>query len=131
MPTLNQNTTGEFLARFYSFDDSVLRKLEISYAPGSERSVTVWIATRDAKETKNNGWVCVCLVISQAKDFCFAEASNTTAAVFSHGIHICWFDGIVGLDFSHFADPPDDLAELKSSKFFTTGSSLDWTVEPY
>ena len=131
MTTLNQNTTGEFLDRFYSFNDAVLRKLEVSYAEGGERSATVWIATRDAKETTNSGWVCVRLVISQVQDFCFSDAANTTAAVFSNGVHVCWFGGIIGLDFSHFVNPPESVAELKSSRFFAIGSSAEWIVESY
>jgi hypothetical protein len=131
MFTLTKSTSNEFSNRFYSFNDAVLRKLEISYAEGGKRSVTVWIATRDAKETTNNGWVCVRLVVSQVQDFCFAEAANTTAAVFSNGVHVCWFAGIVGLDFSHFVDPPESITELKTSKFFAIGSSAEWTVEPY
>jgi hypothetical protein len=131
MSTLNQTQTSEFLERFYAFNDAVLRKVEISYAKDGERSVTVWVATRDAKETANDGWVCVRLVISRAQDFCFADAANTTGAVISNGVHICWFGGAIGLDFGHFVDPPDDLAELKSSKYFVTGASVDWTVEAY
>jgi hypothetical protein len=131
MPTLDQTTASEFLERFYSFNDAVLRKVEIYYAKEGDRSVTVWVATRDAKETANDGWVCVRLVISRAQDFCFADAANTTAAVISNGVHISLLPGVVGLDFGHFVDPPDDLAELKSSKFFAIGSSVDWTVEAY
>jgi hypothetical protein len=131
MSTLNQSTVGEFLDRFYSFNDAVLRKLEVTYMKDGERNVTVWIASRDANETRNDGWVCVRLVISRVQDFCFAEAGNMTAALISNGVHICWFAGIVGLDFGHFVDPPADMVELKSSKFFTTGSSVEWMVEPY
>ena len=131
MPTLDKTTASEFLDRFYSFTDTLLRKVEICYTKGGERSVTVWVAARDAKQTANEGWVCVRLVISQAQDFCFADAANTTAVVISNGVHICWFDGVVALDFGHFVDPPDNLAELKTSKFFVTGSSVDWTVEAY
>jgi hypothetical protein len=131
MPTLAHTTAQEFRDRFYSFNDGVLRTVEINYAKDGERSVTVLVATRDAKQTANDGWVCVRLSIARVQDFCFADAANTSAAVFSNGVHICWFDGVVGLDFSHFVDPPDNLAELKTSKFFVTGSSVDWTLEPY
>lgn len=131
MPSLSQISTNEFIERFYSFNDSVIRKIEITYAKDGERSVVAWIETRDAKESKNEGWVCVRLTIYQAQDFCFSDAANTSHTVISHGINICWFEGIVGLDFGHFIDPPDDLDELKSSKCFVTGSSVNWTVEQY
>ena len=131
MTELDQTSIGDFLHRFNSFNDAVLRKLEISYARKGERTVTVWIETRDANQTANDGWVCVRLEVSRAQDFCFADAANTTASVISNGVHVCWFDGVVGLDFGHFVDAPNDLDELKSSKFFVTGASVDWTIEGY
>jgi hypothetical protein len=131
MPILNPSSTREFLDRFYSFHDALLRKIEIAYTQDGGRIVTVWIATRDGSEAASNGWVCVRLVISGAKDFCFSDAANTTNAVISNGVYVSWFGAVVGLDFGHFANPPGDLNELKSSKCFVTGSSVDWTIEAY
>lgn len=131
MHRLNQSTTHEFLGRFYSFDDGVLRKLEIFYTNDGERSVSAWVATRDTQETQNDGWVCVRLVITRAQDFCFTESAKTTAQILSQGIHICWFGETVGLEFGYFIDPPESLAELKTSKFFVAGFSLDWALESY
>lgn len=131
MPSLTQISANEFRDRFYSFNDTTIRKIEIAYAKDSERVVTALIETRDAKESKNEGWVCVRLEIRRAQDFCFSDTANTSNALLSHGINVCWFKGIIGLDFGHFVDPPDNLDELKSSKCFATGYSVVWTVEPY
>jgi hypothetical protein len=93
--------------------------------------VSAWIATRDTKETQNDGWVCVRLVISQVADFCFSETAKSSAQVLSQGIHICWLDDSIGIDFGHFVDSPNSVAELKSSSCFAIGLSLEWVVEPY
>lgn len=128
MTTLTPQTTRDFLGRFCSFYDSLLKKIEISYANG-ERVVTVWVETRDTNGVENNDWVCVCLVISGAKDFCFADHANTTNEVISNGLHICWFGSVVGLDLGCFADAPGDLDELKLSECFVAGSSARWSIE--
>jgi hypothetical protein len=128
---LNQSTSGNFLRRFYAFNDAVMRKIEISYLATGQRNISVWIATRDAQESQNDGWVCVRLVMSQVEDFCFSDAAKFTAQVLSQGIHICWFEKSVGIDFGHYIDQPVDRAELTCSRFFAIGSSVDWSVEPY
>lgn len=131
MSTLVSSTARELEERFYLFNDSLLRKLEITYEETGKRRVVAWVATRDSQATEDDGWVCVRLTILGAQEYRFREAKNTSAQVLSHGIHVCWFDGVVGVDFGHFVDPPNSLAELLSSEFFVTGASLDWTVEPY
>ena len=131
MTALNKLTVSEFLNRFYSFNDGVLRKIEVSYMDNGRRNVSALIATRDANENQNDGWVCVRLVISQVADFCFSETAKSSAQVLSQGIHICWFDDNIGIDFGHFIDFPSSLAELKSSSCFAVGLSLEWAVEPY
>jgi hypothetical protein len=95
MSLLELGMIDEFQDRFYSFNDSVLRKLEISYARDGGQSVAAVIATRDAKQIQNDGWVCVRLVVSGVQDFCFADTANTSAAVLSNGVHICWFEGLL------------------------------------
>jgi hypothetical protein len=131
MSLLTESATDNFLNRFYSFADSVLRKIEISYSQGGERSVSISIASRDAQQPDNGGWACVQLVVHAVQDFCFADASNTTAQVLSNGIHVCWFRGAVGIDFGHFIDSPIDRNDLLSSKFFAIGATATWTVGPY
>lgn len=131
MPTLNQFTSRDFLARFASFSDSLLRRLEIKYEETGQRTVFVWVAARDLKGAQSDSWVCIRFAISSAQDFCFSESARTTAQVISHGIHIGWFGDVVGLDFGHLIDPPKSLKELALSKFFVTGTSVDWSVEPY
>ena len=131
MYQLDNRNVPEFLKRFYGFTDSLVRKIEIAYIDGRNRTISIWIATRDAKEGKNEGWVQVKFVVFGAKDYCFADTANKCAGLISHGVSILWFNGIVGLDFGYFVDPPADLAEMKSSKFFATGTSVSWSVEPY
>jgi hypothetical protein len=128
---LNQSTSSDFLSRFYAFNDAVIRKIEISYLSNGQRNISILIATRDAQESQNNGWVCVRLVMSQVEDFCFSDAAKFTAQVLSQGIHICWFEKNVGIDFGHYVDQPTDRAELTRSRFFAISSSVDWGVESY
>ena len=35
-----------------------------------------------------------------------------------------------GIDFGHLTDPPDNLAELRSSDLFAIGIDIDWQIEP-
>jgi hypothetical protein len=131
MNSLSKSNCSEFLSRFYSFNDGVLREIEVSYMDNGRRNVSALIATRDTKENQNDGWVCVRMVISQVADFCFSENAKSSAQVLSQGIHILWFNDSIGIEFGHFIDCPGSLAELMSSSCFAIGLSLEWAVEPY
>lgn len=131
MNKLNQSNYRKFLNRFYSFNDAVLRTIELSYGSNGKRSVSATMATRDTSETKNDGWVCVRLAISDASDFRFSDTEKSSAQVLSHGVHICWFDRKVAVDFSNFIDEPGDQSEFLTSSFFAIGSDIEWIVEPY
>jgi|SRR5688572_6220996 len=130
MQTVDQKTLGNFRDRFYSFYDGVIRNIEIVYAHGKRR-VAISVATRVANAQVDGGWVCVRFVVNEARDFCFADTYRTSAEVLSNGIHVCWFGELLGVDFGHYDQPPNSLAELRSSKCFATGSSLEWAVQPY
>lgn len=131
MPTLDAQTVDSFRHRFHSFNDGVLRSLLITYSPNGQRGVEFLIAVQDAEETTTDGWVCVRLRVLNVEEFRFTDHANTNAAVLSNGIHICPFDGLIGLEFGDFADPPQSLMELQSSAFFAVGSSVEWSVEAY
>jgi hypothetical protein len=131
MTKLTGSTKSKFLDRFYSFNDAVLREIKIAYLLNGKRNISVVIATRDAEQTENDGWVCVRLAISQVEDFSFSDSRKSSAQVLSQGVHICCFEESIGVDFGHFVDEPDNRAELESSKFFAIGSGIEWTVEPY
>lgn len=131
MTLLNNESVIAFLGRFDSFNDAILRTIEISYAKGGSRRICIYVGTRDTSVPENEGWVTVCLIIDQVSDFCFADVAKETIAVLSAGIHISWFGPLVGIDLGHFVDPPESVEELKTSRVFVTGASIGWTTGPY
>lgn len=131
MQTLNSVVTRDFLNRFGDFSDTVLRKIEISYSQGGERSISVWISTRDNEQSASDNWVCVHIVVSGVEDYCFADSSKTTAGVISHGIHVQWFKDKVAFDFGYLMDTPENIEAAKASQYFAIGSMAAWAVLPY
>lgn len=131
MQQLAKHEAGEFLKRFGFFGDCLLRKVEIVYESGPSRSVSVWIEARDYAEKEREVWVCVHLTIRGVGDFCFADRAKETNVVLTFGVHILWSENCIGLDFSHFADQPESVEELLSSKVFAIGNTLEWQVESY
>jgi hypothetical protein len=131
MQKLDKFSVSEFLDRFYSFNDGLLRKVEIVYLGSGERMMSVRIATRDKEETKNDGWVCLHLVISGLSDYRISENANSSVQVFSHGLHIIASDEGMGFDFGSFVDIPESISELKKSNFFAIGESVEWCIEAY
>lgn len=136
MPLIDEDTSLLFRSRFYSFDDGILRSFEVRVPEGEGLSVVVLIATQDSTRPKDDFWVCVRFVVKGVESFCFADANSpdnrrTYSGVLSSGMHVCWFGDTVGLELGDFIDPPRDMAELKTSKLFVVGRSVEWTVEPY
>lgn len=131
MPILDKVTTDLFLERFNSFYDAVLRRVEISFLRNGERCVSVWIEAADSQSMEGDQWVCVRLTVSGVKDFCLSQTENSSSNVLSDGIHLSWFDGILGLDLGHFSDAPASIEEQRLSKVFIAGAKIDWSVGAY
>lgn len=136
MTPLDLDAARLFRDRFYSFDDGILRSIDVRVQEGAGLSVVVLIATQDTTRPVEDRWVCVRLVVSRVQSFCFADANSaddgrTYSGVLSHGMHVCWFGDTIGLEFGECWDPPKDLAEMKVSKLYVAGGAVEWAVEAY
>ena len=131
MQQLAKHELSEFLERFSSFEDCLLRKVEIVYQRDATRSVSVWIEARDYYDKEKEVWVCVHIRLKGAQDYCFADQFNVTAEVLSNGLHFLWLGEKIGVDFGSLLDQPESLEELKTSTMFAIGEMLEWQVEPY
>lgn len=129
MNILDKANTGSFLSRFNNFFDSVIQKVEVAYTNG-QRDFSIWIDTQDLEGIAHDSWACVHLTVSGVEEFCYAEPARTTAQVISDGLHVCWFDDVIGIDFGEFIDSPKDLDELRSSKTYVVGKALGWSIGP-
>lgn len=128
MPTLTQLNLREFVGRFHGFQDSLLRKLQIVYSQDGSRCVSAWIGARESCG-EGDDWLCIRMDVRDVKSFCLSDNENTTNSVISNGIHICWFQNIIAVEFGRFVDPPETLRELMTSPLYATGSSVEWSVE--
>lgn len=136
MPLIDRDTARLFQSRFYSFVDGIVRSFEVRVPEGEGLSVVVLIATQDSTRPDDDRWVCVRLVVKKVESFCCADANSpenrqTYSGVLSSRVNVCWFGDSVGLELGNFLVPPRDMAELKTSKLFVVGRSVEWTVEPY
>ncbi len=131
MNTLTEDSTASFLERFYSFHDAVLRTIDVGYSEDGTKAVAITIATRDANEQDNDGWVSVVLRLEQVSEYSFREEANQGLQVLSDGIHVLWFENHFGVDFGWLMDEPDSLAELRTSKAYACAQAATWSVESY
>lgn len=131
MTPLTQDSTDAFLSRFYSFYDSVIRRIELTYEPDGSRILIVSIAVRDSTQDANEGWVCVNFRLMGVSELGIRERANQTLQVLCNGLHLRWFGPSLGIDFGTLIDPPESMDELRMSDFFAASASASWGVGPY
>lgn len=129
----NRSDIDTFIQRFYSFYDSVIRKIEIKFRNSSQAtSVEILISTRDMQTKENGGWVNVLLRIEEVSAFNFCENTKESYQVLSDGLKIGNGDvEVLYFDFGYFDDLPKDSEKLKSSKFYVIGKDFAWEVREY
>jgi hypothetical protein len=126
MEPLNKDTLRRFLDRFYSFNDAVIRRLELHYATGHNR-VAVTLSAQDQQSSQ--GWCNVVLVVEDVSEIAFREG-KATCQVLSSGLVVTWFDENVWCDFSPDLEP-ETTDEFRQSDFYVVGRTLSWRAEPY
>lgn len=131
MPMLLPDSTDAFLARFYSFADAVIRKIEIVYAEDGTRQVTLWIAARDRDSASQDAWVTACLVVSGVDSLRVSESDRTSLQVLSNGLHLAWFGDTVAIECGSLIDPPTNLEDVLASDLFLIGKRVNWSVGAY
>jgi hypothetical protein len=128
MFTLDLSSLPEFLERFYSFNDALIRRVEHRYLASGGRETTLTISGRDQQSSTGRSNVVV--VISEVSEICFREG-NSTRQVLSDGMTVAWFDGVVWCDLSPYTSEPDSIDDFRKSDFYVVGKVLTWRIEAY
>ena len=129
---MTQENIEKFLARFYSFNDAVIVKIDIKFRHLSLPTViNVLLSTRDAESNVENEWVNVSLTVKDVTAFRFMESTKASFQVLSDGIHIAILDESIFIDFGDFDELPTDFNELESSRYFVKGRDFKWVILPY
>ena len=117
----------EFLKRFYSFNDAVIRGLELHYAASGKKRVSVTLSARD--EESGQAWCNVVVVIDDVSEITFREG-RATCQVLSSGLVVMWLDESVWCDFSPSIEP-NSIEEFRQSDFYVVGRVVTWRADPY
>lgn len=130
--TIKNEQVDEFLNRFYSFYDSIIRNLNISFRNSLHPTkIEIVISCKDRNLETDDAWVNVTLEIFDVTEFSFYQSGQEDYQVISNGIHILYLDETYYFDFGYHIDKPDNVYELKESKFYVAGKELKWNVSHY
>ena len=127
MQTLNRDTSAQFLRRFCSFNDAVIRRIEHHYAASGQKRTIVTLSARD-QET-DQGWSNVVIVIDGVSEIAFREG-KATCQVLSSGLAVTWFRNNVWCDYSPSIEPKS-IEEFRQSDFYIVGKCFEWQVQSY
>ena len=128
MHQLEESSLRQFLDRFNSFNDAVLRRLEHRYSASGRRQATLTISTQD--QQSDAGWSNVVIVIDNVGEITFREVKSTRQ-VLSDGLSIAWFDGDVWCDLSPYSSGPITVDDFRRSDFYVSGGSVTWRTEHF
>jgi hypothetical protein len=128
MNKLDETLLREFLDRFNSFNDAVVRRVGYCYDASGHRQATLTISTQD--QQSDAGWSNVVIVIDNVSEIAFREGKSTRQ-ILSDGLAVCWFDGDVWCDLSPYSSEPDTVDDFRRSDFYVVGEALAWRVEQY
>ena len=128
MNHLQQQSLREFLERFNSFNDAVVRRVEFRYVASGRRQATLTISTQD--QCSDSGWSNVIIMIDNVSEIAFREGKSTRQ-VLSDGLTVVWFDGDVWCDLSPHTSDPSTIDEFRRSDFYVVGAALSWQADQY
>ncbi len=128
MQSLTPASLPSFLARFESFHDGLLRRIELRYLPSGEKELTVIVSAQD--RTSSQGWSNVVFSVQRVSEITLREG-RSSCQVLSSGMAVDWFDGQLFLAFSPWTAAPAGADDFRRSDFFVAGESCSWVVEPY
>lgn len=111
-------------SNFSNFEDSLIKQITIEYTKEGEKNFSILLYAKYLFKENSNLWKEAEIVIHNVATYRLHEPLQTTAQVISNGIHRVYFNGLIGLEFGDFADPPETLEELFSSNSFVIGKSI-------
>jgi len=125
---MDPSFTHEFLGRFNSFNDAVVRRIEHRYDASGGQRTTLTISTQDMEA--DAGWCNVIVVIDKVSEMAFREGLSTRR-VLSDGLTIAWLNGKVWCDLSPYASDPVTADDFRRSDFYVVGESFAWRAEQF
>ena len=128
MNKLDQPSLREFLDRFNSFNDAVVRRVEYRYGASGRPQATLTISTQD--QQSDEGWSNVVVVIENVSEIAFREGKSTRQ-VLSDGLIVAWFNGDVWCDLSPYTSEPASVNDFRRSDFYVVGEALSWRIDQY
>jgi hypothetical protein len=128
MPTVQPRDLAEFLDRFLSFNDAVLRRVEHRFLSSGTQRCVVTLSAQDRESAR--GWSNVVVTVEQVSELTLREG-KTSCQVLSDGVIIKWFEGVTFLVFSATASDPETVEEVRQSDFYVAGVSFAWEVGPF
>jgi hypothetical protein len=116
---------SEFLDRFFSFYDGVIRRivLELTRAAAARRAV-IDVMARDRRS--NEDWVMCSIEVLGLAEYLIQEGPKGSYQVLSDGLKMVWQGDLVFLDFGTSKEP--DIEEIRSGGFFFAGNNVRYTV---
>jgi hypothetical protein len=132
MTILGEEHIDEFIERFHSFNDGVIRTILVSYRNSSAGAeAQLGISVRDSASHDNDSWVNVRIKASDVTEFSFHETDKESYQVLSSGLHVTWIDGVFFLEFGDCIDISEEVSEIRKSKFYLAAKLIEWEVAPY
>lgn len=132
MEALERQNIDEFLVRFNSFYDAILRSICIQLrSRGQPSKVEFEISVQDNEREEHDAWVNIHFCVEGSSEIVIHESNQGSYQVLSDGLHINVFDGCYFIEFGDCIDGPESLTEVRNSKFYLAGKSVLWGVVPY
>ena len=133
MNLLVADHADEFLDRFYSFGDALLRHIEVDYRSRSnpQMKATIVLSCQDQQASRDNGWTNLSLYLEDVTEFQFAEPPQTTFVVISDYVRIGWFEDVAFLDFGGLTDEPKSIGDFRRSPVYIAAKVVKWEVTSY
>ncbi len=126
---LHQDGLEDFLSRFASFNDGIVRNVAFGFHSAVAGStIAITLSVKDSRD--GNGWSNLLLTASDVEEVVFREV-RSTVQILSDGIHIGWFDGLIYCDLCPFSPPPESPDEVRKSSFYFFARAVSYEVRPY
>jgi hypothetical protein len=128
MTILTESTLVDFLDRFNSFNDAIIRRIDHRYGASGQQQTTLTLSTQDKQSEV--GWSNVVIVMDNVAEILFREGASTRQ-ILSDGLTVAWFQGNVWCDLSPYCTDPETMEDFKQSDFYISGQNITWSVESY
>ena len=128
---MTEENTAEFLERFNTFYDGIIRSLQLDFISDPGGVLTIKIEVRDAQRDLAEGWISiVTFQIEKLKEACIRSPEASYLSL-DDGLHLSWHDDVAWFDVGWLSDPPRNIDELRTSYVYAVASYIWWRADPY